>query len=106
MAATIRERAKDAGVPLISSPPLARALHAACRVDEEIPKELFGAVATVLAFVHRIGRTRLATAPVSLPVVDTWTPGGFDPEAHHKAQLRNRRRRRPSNPQVDPRSAD
>lgn len=106
MAATIRERAKDAGVPLISSPPLARALHAACRVDEEIPKELFGAVATVLAFVHRIGRTRLATAPVSLPVVDTWTPSGFDPEAHHREQRRNRRRRRPSNPQVGTPPAD
>jgi flagellar biosynthetic protein FlhB len=104
MAASIRERAKDAGVPMVAAPPLARALHAACRVDDEIPKELFGAVAAVLAFVHRIGRTRLAGAPVALPVVDTWTINGFDPDNHQrdlKQARRAARRRRPAtNPQI------
>ena len=80
MAAKIRAAAAEAGVPMISSPPLARALHRACRVDEEIPAALFQAVATVLAFVHRIGRERLAGNPLSLPVPDTWTPPGEDPE--------------------------
>lgn len=81
MAARIRQVALDAGVPMISSPPLARALHRACRVDEEVPVELFQAVATVLAFVHRIGARALAGAPMSLPVPDTWTPPGEDPES-------------------------
>lgn len=92
LAARIRERARDAGVPMVAAPPLARALHAACRVDDEIPKELFQAVATVLAFVHRIGRTRLATSPAHVPVVDTWTPKGFDPELHRRQLRRNGRR--------------
>lgn len=80
MAAKIRTAATEAGVPMISSPPLARALHRACRVDEEIPAALFQAVATVLAFVHRVGRERLAGNALSLPVPDTWTPPGEDPE--------------------------
>lgn len=80
MAARIRAAALDAGVPMIESPPLARALHRACRVDDEIPAELFQAVATVLAFVHRIGSRVLAGAPMPLTVPDTWTPEGEDPE--------------------------
>jgi flagellar biosynthetic protein FlhB len=100
LAAKIRERAKDAGVPMVAAPPLARALHAACRVEEEIPKELFQAVATVLAFVHRTGRSRLSGSPVSVPVVDTWTPKGFDPGAHRRDKRRSQRRSRPAKPHI------
>lgn len=92
MAAKIRERATASGVPMVAAPPLARALHASCQVDDEIPKELFQAVATVLAFVHRTGKTRLAGAPVHVPVVDTWTQGGFDPREHQRRTRRARRR--------------
>jgi hypothetical protein len=46
--------ARMASVPIVESRPLARALYATCRVDEEIPRELFEGVATVLAFVHRL----------------------------------------------------
>ncbi len=41
----IREIAKDAGVPVIPDPPLARALHAAVEVGDHIPEELYEAVA-------------------------------------------------------------
>ncbi len=54
IAAKIRERAEEARVPLVRDVPLARALHASCKVGQEIPVELFAAVAQVLAFV--IGR--------------------------------------------------
>ena len=54
IAAKIRERAEEARVPLVRDVPLARALHASCKVGQEIPIELFAAVAQVLAFV--IGR--------------------------------------------------
>ena len=37
-------------------------------MDDEIPPQLFQAVATVLAFVHRIGAARLTGRAVSLPV--------------------------------------
>jgi flagellar biosynthetic protein FlhB len=51
VAERIRDRAKDAGVPLVRDIPLARALHAACALGQEIPVDLYNAVARVLAFV-------------------------------------------------------
>jgi flagellar biosynthetic protein FlhB len=63
----IRERAGEHGVPIVESIPLARALFAACEVDEEIPFALYEAVARLLAFVHRLGRRSGLTAQASLP---------------------------------------
>jgi flagellar biosynthetic protein FlhB len=51
VAAKIRELASDASVPLVRDVPLARALYASTEVGQEIPAELFAAVAQVLAFV-------------------------------------------------------
>ena len=56
VASRIREAARAAGVPLVANPPLARALHAV-ELDAEIPRELFQAVAELIAFVWRL-RTR------------------------------------------------
>lgn len=51
IAAKIREKAIEARVPLVQDVPLARALYSSCTVGQEIPAELYGAVAQVLAFV-------------------------------------------------------
>lgn len=51
IAAKIRELATEARVPLVRDVPLARALYASTEVGQEIPAELFAAVAHVLAFV-------------------------------------------------------
>lgn len=51
VAAAIRERATTERVPLVQDVPLARALHSACEIGQEIPAELYAAVAQVLAFV-------------------------------------------------------
>ena len=51
IATKIRAKAQEAGVPLVRDVPLARALHGGCKVGQEIPVELFAAVAQVLAFV-------------------------------------------------------
>lgn len=51
IAAKIREKAEAGHVPMVRDIPLARALHAACEVGEEIPVELYTAVARVLVFV-------------------------------------------------------
>ena len=59
LAMRIRERGKIAEVPIIESPPLARALHASVEIGEAIPEEFFEAVAIVLAFVMRPRRNRL-----------------------------------------------
>ncbi len=62
VAARIRELAGEAGVPIVPDPPLARALHASVEVGQQIPEELFGAVAQVLAFVYRMAGKRRAAA--------------------------------------------
>jgi flagellar biosynthetic protein FlhB len=60
MAFKIRELAMANDVPVIEAPPLARALHKSCEIDQEIPFRLFDGVAKVLAFVHRLnGRQSL-----------------------------------------------
>jgi flagellar biosynthesis protein FlhB len=51
IAARIREEAESKGVPMVRDIPLARALHASCELGQEIPVELYDAVARVLAFV-------------------------------------------------------
>jgi flagellar biosynthetic protein FlhB len=51
IAAKIREVAAEESVPLVRDVPLARALYTSTKVGQEIPAELFAAVAQVLAFV-------------------------------------------------------
>jgi len=67
LAARIRERANDAGVPIVESVPLARALWRACDVGDEIPYVLYEAVAKVLAFVRRLKGGVLAASALPLP---------------------------------------
>ncbi len=55
VAAKLRERAAEARVPLVQDIPLARALHASCDIGQEVPAQLFTAVARVLAFVMHLG---------------------------------------------------
>src|SRR5918997_1820678 len=54
VAAKLRERAAEARVPLVQDVPLARALHASCEIGQEVPAQLFTAVARVLAFVMQL----------------------------------------------------
>lgn len=51
VATRIREKAAESGVPMIEDLPLARAVYAACDVGQEIPVELYTAIARLLAFV-------------------------------------------------------
>ncbi len=53
-AAKIREVARKHGVPVLSRPPLARALHKLVDENKSVPSNLYKAVAEVLAFVYRI----------------------------------------------------
>ena len=57
IAAKIREIAEEAGVPIVSNPPLARALHR-LELDTEIPTDHFRAVAEIIAYVWRLKRER------------------------------------------------
>lgn len=58
IALQIRRIAEEHDVPIVSEPPLARALHASCEIGQVIPEELYAAVARVLAFVYRLARQR------------------------------------------------
>jgi flagellar biosynthesis protein FlhB len=63
IALRIRELAAEAGVPIVPDPPLARSLHGTVEVGQQIPEELFQAVAQILAYVYRVaGRRRLGAA--------------------------------------------
>lgn len=62
IAVQIRRIAAENEVPIVSDPPLARALHSSTEIGQVIPEELYAAVAKVLAFVYRMaGRRRLAS---------------------------------------------
>jgi flagellar biosynthetic protein FlhB len=51
IAAKIRELAAEKRVPMVSDVPLARTLYKSCDIGQEVPAEMFTAVAAVLAFV-------------------------------------------------------
>lgn len=69
MAAKIREAARKADVPIVEAKPIARALWDTCKVDREIPFEMFGPVARVLAFVRRMGGRAALSGAYVLPGV-------------------------------------
>lgn len=56
MALQIRKIAKGNDVPLVESPVLTRALYHTTEVGEQIPEQLFTAVAQVLAYVYQLKR--------------------------------------------------
>jgi flagellar biosynthetic protein FlhB len=81
MALKIRDLARDAHVPVLQAPPLARALYAHAEIDREIPAALFSAVAQVLAHVYQL-RAAMAgrgSMPGALP--ELIVPKELDP--HH-----------------------
>jgi len=58
VALKIREIAKEHRVPIVPNAPLARQLYKKCEVEDFVPREMFQAVAEVLAYVYRtMGRT-------------------------------------------------
>lgn len=54
VALRIRDEAHRHGVPVVEDPPLARAVFAACELDATVPRELYEAVARLLAFVFTL----------------------------------------------------
>jgi flagellar biosynthetic protein FlhB len=64
IAARIREQAETDKVPIVKDIPLTRALHSACELGDEIPAELYTAVARVLAFVMSLKARGTSTSGV------------------------------------------
>jgi flagellar biosynthesis protein FlhB len=63
MAMKIRDIAREAKVPVLQAPPLARALYAHVDLDREVPAVLFAAVAQVLAWVYQLRSKPFLTPP-------------------------------------------
>jgi flagellar biosynthesis protein FlhB len=53
IALKIREVAAEHRIPIVPNPPLARQLYKKCEIGDVVPRELFQAVAEVLAYVYR-----------------------------------------------------
>jgi flagellar biosynthetic protein FlhB len=58
LAQRIKEEGRLYDIPTVENVPLARALYRSVAIDQEIPSELYRAVAEVLAFVFK-ARKRL-----------------------------------------------
>jgi flagellar biosynthetic protein FlhB len=66
IARRIREEAERHGVPIVRNIPLARTLHGSCRVGQEIPADMYEAVARLLAFVMSVGRRSSWAGPLTM----------------------------------------
>ncbi len=84
VALKIREIAQAHDIPVLSAPPLARAIYHSTEVDQEIPAGLYLAVAQVLAHVYQLKRfkARQAERPQPLRESDMDIPDELriDPE--------------------------
>jgi len=78
MAFVIRELGKKHRIPVLSAPPLARALYRGTELDQEIPAGLYETVAQVLSYVYRLRQWRGGPAPQMPEIGDV--PGG-EPDA-------------------------
>lgn len=81
VALRIREKAEEEEVPIVKDIPLARALHVGCQLGDEIPVELYNAVARVLAFVMSLKARGMVRgvhtmAPTVPSTLTTVTAGG------------------------------
>ena len=54
LALKIKEEARRVGIPIVENPPTAQLLYKLVAVDQEIPENLYKAVAEVLAFIFRL----------------------------------------------------
>jgi flagellar biosynthetic protein FlhB len=81
LALKIRDIAKEAKVPVLQAPPLARALYAHAEIDREVPQALFAAVAQVLAWVYQLRAAMAGQAAMPAEIATLPVPDELDP--HH-----------------------
>lgn len=78
LAVRIRELAEENRVPILETPPLARALYHHADLDAEIPETLYTAVAEVLAYVFQLRRYREQGGTMPQLPGDVPVPEGLD----------------------------
>lgn len=76
LALKIREIAAAHDIPVYSAPPLARSLYHHAEIDEEIPAELYMAVAQILAYIYQVKQHKAGThypvQPDELPIPEAF----------------------------------
>ena len=92
VAAKIREMGAEHKVALLEAPPLARALYKHVDIDQEIPEQLYSAVAEVLAYVYQLRAYKKGDAdypdrPKKLRVPDELDPQ--NPASQKRADTNN-----------------
>ena len=58
VALRIKEKAKELAVEIVENKPVAQALYKSCELEQEIPNELYQAVAEILVYVYRMKNKR------------------------------------------------
>jgi flagellar biosynthetic protein FlhB len=85
MATLIREEAKAHGVYLFEAPPLARAIYFTTDIEQQVPADLYHAVAQVIAYVFSLEAASPLNPPQAKPRVKVpngmlFNPDGSRPE--------------------------
>jgi flagellar biosynthetic protein FlhB len=75
VAEKIKEIASDNEIPIVSIPPLARSVFYFTELNDEIPADLYIAVAQVLAYVYQLdlykrGKAKRPNSPKNVPIPD------------------------------------
>jgi flagellar biosynthetic protein FlhB len=84
IAERIKTLAREHGVPVVENKPLARALHAACELGDQVPADLYQAVAEVLAFIFSLRRPAAGSSRQPAPPA----PAAADPATPRPGELR------------------
>jgi flagellar biosynthetic protein FlhB len=79
VAAKIRELGAQHQVPVVEAPALARAIFRHAEINDEIPSQLYTAVAEVLAYVFQLKAWREHGGMAPRPLPEIAVPAGFDP---------------------------
>ena len=79
VAAKIRELGIEHNVPVLEAPALARAIFRHAEINDQIPDQLYTAVAEVLAYVYQLKSWREHGGLAPRPLPEIAVPAGFDP---------------------------
>ncbi|GAA0678755.1 flagellar biosynthesis protein FlhB [Rheinheimera tangshanensis] len=84
MALRIRELAATHQLEIIELPPLARAIYFSTRVDQEVPKGLYTAVAYVLTYVMQLKAYKQGRGQKPAPIPDIFIPSSLQKQANER----------------------
>jgi len=79
VAAKIREIGAEHNVPVLEAPALARAIFRHAEINDQIPAQLYTAVAEVLAYVYQLKSFREHGGRAPRPLPEIQVPAGLDP---------------------------